>query len=170
MALVGTPIAPVEVPGLSYQTLAEANARAANIFGLSAWLTADDSGKAKALAEACRRIDAARAFQGRKLCPDQALQFPRIDGHRLIDADSNRNPIVPENILVAQILEADAILAGDKHTRRVADRQGLASQSNAEVSETYVAAGAVGGGSGVTLCNRAAELVWAYRIRSGAIL
>jgi hypothetical protein len=68
----------VEAAGVSYLTVAEANALAARLPALTWWAAATDDQKAAALAQATIDVDSVLRYQGRRYAADQVLEFPRV--------------------------------------------------------------------------------------------
>jgi hypothetical protein len=175
----------------AYQTVAAAEVLAAGLPGMTAWknLGGDAQAtvkKAAALLLASFDIDSIR-LQGRKYDSAQIREFPRIDGSLLPttnyplsthglearatvwDFDPSTNTaVVPHQVKMAVLFQADSILAGDRDSRLQAIADGLASQSVGSLSESYQAAVVAGGVN--PLCERAARLMGKYRLRSGALL
>lgn len=194
MPVIGTPIPAPTSSANSYLAAAAARTLAASIPGLSGRVvdvSTSDATLIAALEEATLRIDSAGPWQGRKydtLPGAQPREFPRVpyddesldvgypypngalaNGRAPLlvwDLDANGQPIVPTTVLRAVVIEADAILAGDAHTARRQDRDGLASQAIAGASESYRD---VSDGS-ARLCVRAADLLRRYRLTTGRLL
>src|SRR5262249_10640077 len=97
---------------------------------LPAYRAASSDDKNAALLDASWRLDNAYAYQGRKYGPDvltaQTLEFPRIArgdiwrgrplpqwrsfGTDVWDIDTDGNVVVPHNVLLAVLYEADSLL------------------------------------------------------------
>ena len=134
----------------SYVTVEEADAELAYRFDSKAWFdvnTTDDD-KIIALFMACRKIDS-KQFIGVRYDEAQALQFPRYmaDTVRLITdsifmRDSNI-PVMPRDVKLAQILEANEILSRkdsivyNRTTREQLIREGVKSIRSGNTAETY---------------------------------
>src|SRR3954465_12912749 len=117
---------------LSYLTVTEANALAADLPPLPAWAAAASGDKTTALNQATADVDGAMPYQGRPYDPTQARQFPRVaeDPHPGSAAapapdaagaagggvwdwdDATHTAVVPRDVNVAVLYEAGAILAG----------------------------------------------------------
>ena len=162
----------------SYLTVAAAAGLAAQLPPLAAWAAADDAARAAALAMASSRLDGSRRYQGRRVDPDQPLEFPRFVGpprgqviyaggvwqyDTAVDA-----PTVPHQVELACLLEADSILAGSRAVRLEAQHDGLASQSVGGMSESYRPP--VGPGGVPLLGLEADRLMDRYRLRTGRVL
>ena len=152
---------------------AEADALAAELFGLTAYATAtaDDRRKARILASS--RIDASRRWQGRKWYASfgvvQTLEFPRVDGMTLIDSNADgTDAIVPLNIKLATLHEANSILALTRDAQMREQHDGLKSEEIGTARKEYALPTTP---AGVPLiCLEADRLVDRYRLRSGRFL
>jgi len=134
---------PTPVSDSYIDTTEEADALAAKRPNIAAW-TGD--GKAAALQEATRRIDA-MPLRGRKYdttitagVPDQLLEFPRvIDGVTLDYNSTAGEAIIPTAVKWACLEEAIAILATGTGGRRELQQQGVKSFSiGGKLSETFI--------------------------------
>ena len=158
----------------AYLTTAEADALAATLPGLTAWAAASDANKAKAIERASRDVDNAMPYQGRKYAAGQVNQFPRVpfDGCARADVwdwDATTNAAVaPDDVLVAVLMQADTILAGDRDARLDAQHDGVVYDQTGSVAESYK----LTQGPGVTtgLCRAAYVLMRKYRLKSGQLL
>ena len=162
----------------SYLTTTEADALAATLPTLSAWAAASSGDKEKALLQASLDLDNAMPYQGRPYESDQTNQFPRVpyddpaqDDPRpgVWDWDDDANEaIVPGDVLVAVLLQADSILAGEREARLSAQHDGVVYDQTGSVAESYKQTE----GPGVTtgLCRAAWVLVRRYRLKSGRVL
>lgn len=168
----------------AYLTASAADALAATIPTMTAWSAASSGNKDKALERASFDIDNGIPYQGRKYAPDQTNQFPRIpydeppgtsgafdrDPRASVwDWDSATNaPVVPDDVLLAVLLQADAILAGDREPRITAQHDGVVYDQTGSVAESYK----LTQGAGVTtgLCRGAWVLLRKYRRKSGQLL
>lgn len=110
-----------------------------------------------------------------------AVVRPLAPGERLLPArvwdwDPAANngaggAVVPDDVLDAVVIEADAILGGDAHTARRDARDGLTGQGIAGASESYSNSGeAGGGGQELSICARSRDLVRQYRARTGRLM
>ncbi|HEY1101038.1 MAG TPA: DnaT-like ssDNA-binding protein [Myxococcota bacterium] len=156
----------------SYLTVEEANELATQLFGLDGWLSLADADRAKILPMASRRVDASRRWQGRKWMSvfgtTQALEFPRCDSGRLMDpSDDGTTAVVPLNVKLAVMYEADSIAAGDRDERMQAQHDGLVAQEIGTAREQYLPATA---GGVPILCREADMLVKGYQLRTGRLL
>jgi hypothetical protein len=167
------------MPDSSYLSVADADALAATLVGLTAYLAADDTAKAGALNEASAEIDAAMPYQGRKYADDQVRQFPRV--HDDLAADVATDPatiwdwdadtstaIVPDDVLRATLYQADAILAGARQPRIDAQHDGVVYELTGGLAESYKATPGQGVRTG--LCHHAWLLMRRFRLRSGRLV
>jgi hypothetical protein len=167
----------------SYLTTSGADALAATLPTLSNWSGATSGDKAKALLRASLDVDNAMPYQGRKYAPDQENQFPRVpydappatpafdrDPRASVwDWDSDANEVVvPEDVLVAVLMQADTILSGDREPRLASQHDGVVYDQTGSVAESYKQTE----GPGVTtgLCRAAWVLLRKYRLKSGQLL
>jgi hypothetical protein len=166
-----------------YLTSIEADALAATLPTMTAWTAASSGNKTKALLRASLDVDNAMPWQGRKYASDQSNQFPRVpyddppgtpgfdhDPRASVwdwDADANE-PVVPEDVLLAVLLQADTILAGDREPRLAAQHDGVVYDQTGSVAESYKQTE----GPGVTtgLCRASWVLLRKYRLKSGRLL
>lgn len=169
-----------------YVEMEEADAMAADLPGLIAYKAATGQQKAAALSSATSDIDAGMRYQGRKYEPDQSRQFPRIAyeiaGDRAGSAwpssrveaeiiwdwdDATRAAVVPRDVKLAAIYQADAILAGGREERLDRQHDGVTYDQTGGMAESYkqAAAGVMSG-----LCRRSYQLLAKYRLRGGRIL
>jgi hypothetical protein len=167
----------------AYLTTVEADALAATLPTLTAWSAATAGNKAKALERASLDVDNAMSYQGRKYASDQVNQFPRVPyddppaspgfdqdpraGVWDWDADANE-PVVPEDVLVAVLFQADTVLAADREPRLAAQHDGAVYDQTGSVAESYKQTE----GPGVTtgLCRAAWILLRKYRLKCGKLL
>jgi hypothetical protein len=177
----------------SYLTTSDADALAATLPGLAAFVAAADPVKAAALELATDRFDTARRYQGRKYDAAQALEFPRVayesgasafdrgvasaaaersTGAQIWDWDDDANAaVVPDRVKRAVLYEANAIIDGSRDEILDAIANGLASQSAGGLSESYRNPADQGGAGGVpTLCRDAERISRSYQLRSGRVL
>lgn len=158
----------------SYNTLITARATASAL-GLAKINAATDAALTAALVMAAIDIDnPGFRFQGQKYDPAgsitgtvQELEFPRVDGARVIDVDPDDQvtAMVPANVLLAECLQAEDILAGARRERLQAIADGIASQGVGSLSESYTS-----GQRPQPLCERAARIMGRYRMRGGMLL
>jgi len=138
----------------------------------AAYEAASDAVKDAARAMATIDIDRAMPYQGRKYDCDQDLEFPRIDGSRLIDRNlSSDDPpaVVPQKVKLAAHFQERAIIAGTLTARRDRVARGLTSMSTGSLSESY-AVSLEGFSSQDILCPEALAIMEKYRLRTGRIL
>lgn len=176
-----------------YLSAAAADALAAQILPLRAWPTANDSQKTLAIVQATSEIDNGQIYQGRKFHRHQCLQFPRMayeavspvwewDGYGLPlqmplgwsesiwDWDRvNHVAIVPNNVLLAVLYQADSILVGDREERLAAQHDGVSSQGNSGIQESYRPR-EQNPGFRTGLCRRSYQLLEQYRVRAARII
>jgi hypothetical protein len=182
---------------LSYlPLLADADALAATLPSsrLTAYRAAEDADKLGALVDATSRIDSAMRYQGQKYFPAvtgeaQTLEFPRLArsggslpnvvanafpaatlASEVYDWDADNNTaMVPRNVKLATLHEANSILDGQRAGTQAAQHDGLASQSIGSASESYRAPVNATSGAAV-LCFDANTLMQKYRLRSGGMV
>lgn len=161
----------------TYLTTSQADALAAQLPGLAAYKALpDDASKLATLSLASMRVDASRRWQGRKYDPDQVLEFPRLpygSSVRLYaggvwdwDTDAQQ-AVVPQNVKLAVLYEADSIAAGTLDRVRNAIASGLASQSTGSLSEAYNTA--LAGVSAMALCPESERLMSRYKLATGGM-
>ena len=112
-------------------------------------------------------IDAAGPWQGSKCDDAQERAFPRSwagSGQQAAGSE------VPDDVLAAVALQADALCDTTRQTRLAKLRDGLASVSVGSLSESYSRQPAAGSGQWENLCERSRGLLAKYRLRSGRIL
>lgn len=126
----------------SYATREEADAFLSSLLGMDGWDKADGAEKERALATATLHLDALEAspgLRGNRKDPEQAQAFPRS-----FEAD------ISDTVKHACCLEAAALLEeqsdGSASRRRLAIRQGVASVSVGNTSESYRASSELSGG------------------------
>ncbi|QOV90890.1 DnaT-like ssDNA-binding protein [Humisphaera borealis] len=180
--------------GPSYLTVATASAVLVSVPStqLAAYRAASDADKLAALVQATAEIDAAGPWQGRRYDLDpavQTLEFPRVPYERYQTApgqairppaayaiaeqvwdwdDTTKTAVVPRNVKLAVLHQANAILLGERAARLDAQHDGLASQDVGSLKESYRPA--AGGGREKNLVRQAADLLRPYRLKSGRIL
>lgn len=172
--------------GTTYQSADAADALAAARAGLAAFKAASGEEKLAARQVAAERIDASRRWQGRKYdmtAGAQPREFPRVArgssglypngsvlnvGDEIWDLDSDSNVIVPLEVRLAEIYEADAILGDPGRAERLqAIADGVTSQSNSGMSESY---GQMKSDGTPKLCNEAENLLRRFKLTSGQML
>lgn len=142
----------------SFVTIQEADDEIGYRFDSTAWDAASNIDKTKALVMACRKI-CGYAFHGVPYSTEQKLPFPRYYKDLVVNISVNNvnsesvtveyEPIIPENIRLAQILEANEILkmkdtlVNNLDTREGLIRQGvtwfqLSADSYEKLDKTYV--------------------------------
>jgi hypothetical protein len=168
----------------AYVDVAEADALAATTTGLTAWSAAPAPAKAAALARASDEVDRAMPYQGRRYGNNQPREFPRLafDEPLLGDRDpaapgaaivwdwddAVAGPVVPREVRLAVLLQADSVLDGSREARLDAQHDGVVYDLTGTLAESYK----LNTGPGVTtgLCRRAWTLMRRYRLRSGRLL
>jgi hypothetical protein len=168
----------------SYLTDSEADALAATLPAMTAWGAASSGNKTKALERASLDVDNAMPYQGRRYDPAQPNQFPRVpyDAPPGTSSDFGHDPgagvwdwdadadeaVVPEDVLVAVLFQADTILAGEREPRLASQHDGVVYDQTGSVAESYKQTE----GPGVTtgLCRAAWVLLRKYRLQSGKML
>lgn len=147
---------------LSYLNVSAAGALAETLLStsLAAWNAASTNNKQLALNQASVRVDGAMRYQGGKYAADQVREFPRWDDDRIVDQDAAGAAVVPANVLLAVLWEADSILADDRRERMSARHDGVSSQGADGMQEAY-------GGAVHALCWEAWQLMERYRLRGG---
>jgi hypothetical protein len=167
-----------------YLTESAADALAATLPALPAWSAATTPQKSAALVRATLDVDNAMPYQGRRYASDQERQFPRApydDAPGTTDS-FDRDPrasawdwdtatnaaVVPEDVLLAVLLQADANLAGDREARLSSQHDGVVYDQTGSLAESYKQTE----GPGVTtgLCRAAWVLLRKYRLKSGGLL
>ena len=153
----------------SYLTVDQADALAAGLHGVPAYLAATADAKARALGTASLRVDRSRRWQGGKADESQPLEFPRRDGSRVILADvATGEPLVPLAVKIAVVYEASSLIDGQRAQAVAAQHDGLASQQIGTAIESYRAPTTSSGLP--VLCVDADLIVDIYRLRSGRLL
>lgn len=173
----------------TYNTLASADELADEMPNLTAWAAATDAAKGDALKLARFRVDRAHRYQGRRYLANQRVEFPRIaydDGSAvrqdyqsalstsapstIWDWDEvNEIAVVPLDVKLAELFEANSILAADRDRIADAIANGLKSQSTGSLSETYDRLPRSSSGAPL-LCRDAEMLMQRYRAASGRLL
>ena len=82
-----------------------------------------------------------------------------------LDPADQATVIVPGQVKVAEVLQAESILAGDRNERLQAIADGIASQGVGSLNESYRA-----DARPEPLCERAMRIMDRYRLRSGQFL
>jgi hypothetical protein len=154
------------------------------LLGLSSLVAATAALRQPAVDLASIDVDNAGPFQGRKYAlgnqgssgTDEAAyqerEFPRVPygGFYWDWSDEKDAAVVPDMVLIATLLQADNIVAGQRDQRLQAIADGLASQSVGSLSESYRDVPAAMGQEAQRLCARAAEIMARYRLRTGRML
>lgn len=155
--------------------------------GMTALVSATAQRRAAAALAASDDIDMAMPYQGRVYDPDGAITgtpqrraFPRV-AYATVDHGAYSMPavvwdwdinldaaIVPDDVLVAWIIQVNDRLDGTRLARRES-RAGLTGQSVGSLSESYAAA-AQATGDGAVLCDDALRRMGRYRLRQGRLL
>lgn len=171
------------VGGHAYLTVAAGDSLAATLPALTAWSAADAPTKARALERASLDVDEAMPYQGRKYDLSQVNQFPRVPYDDALvgaaaggsappsvwDWDAERNAAtVPDDVLLAVVVQADANLAGEREPRLSAQHDGVVYDLTGSVAESYKQTEGPGVATG--LCRPAWMLLRKYRLKSGRVL
>ncbi|HRK31696.1 MAG TPA: hypothetical protein PLD59_11510 [Tepidisphaeraceae bacterium] len=156
----------------TYQTLGDAVALAATLPLLDQFSAASSDVQARALQLASLRIDQVR-YQGRKYDAAQVRQFPRsdcqTDGTVTDWDDDTDTAVVPVNVKMAELYEAESIIAGDFDRITHAIATGIVSQSTGSLSESYrQSSGELQ--SALRLHPETTRLLSRYLLRSGRLL
>jgi hypothetical protein len=179
---------PLPTAGVRYIDVGDADDLAAALRDLPAYRAASDEAKAAALDLATRDIDAAMPYQGRRLDPAQPLAFPRLsdeptdraatagfgvagsfDPALVWDWDATAGAaVVPADVRLATLYQADSILAGTREARLSAQHDGVAYELTGGLAESYKASGPAPGVP-TGLCRRAWVLMRRYHLRSGRL-
>lgn len=152
--------------------------------GLDALRDADANDQYAACIAASERIDASDRWQGRKYDSQQVREFPRVargsanvwggsiasGGEEIWDLDGDGAVIVPRTVKLATLHEANAILdSSGREERLQAIADGVVSQSNSGMSESYGQTSARPGGRS-NLCLEAAQFMAKYKLTSGQMI
>jgi hypothetical protein len=157
---------------------------------LASYTAASSASKAAALLLASIDIDSMR-YQGRKYDPDgtvtgtvQEREFPRISADhgryaagyeatgigtygQVWDWDTETSTaVVPDQVKLACLYQADSILKGDRDERLAAIHDGVAGQATGSQNESYRADAR----EARALCRRAWALMEKYRLEGGQLL
>ena len=187
MPVVAIPLSPAAI---SYLEVGEADELAGTVPGLTAWSGAAPGAQAAALNQASSDVDAAMPYAGRPYDPTQARQFPRVAedppssypvgpfiaaaGAGVVtgvvwDWDPGANaPVVPRDVKLAVLYQADSIVAGAREPRLSAQHDGVVYQLTGTLAESYKRVPKPGVTTG--LCRRAWMLVRQFRLRGGRLL
>jgi hypothetical protein len=173
----------------SYLEVAEAEELAATFPGLPAWTAATPAARASALNQASADVDGAMPYQGRPLEEQQARQFPRVayESSSLPRADAaggapgiavgrvvwdwdfaTNEAVVPLDVKLAVLHQADAILAGTREPRIALQHDGVVYDQTGSLAESYKQT--TGPGVATGLCRRSWVLMRQYRLRGGRLL
>ena len=167
----------------AYLTYAEADALAATLPAMTAWSGATNGVKTAAIERASMDVDMAMPYQGRKYASDQVNAFPRVPyDEASASSGFDRDPVggvwdwnsesneavVPDDVLLAVVLQADTIIAGTREGRLAAQHDGVVYDLTGSIAESYKQTE----GPGVTtgLCRAAYMLLRKYRVKSGQLL
>ena len=176
---------PGAASGQSYLDVTDADALAATVPALAAWSAATTDQKTRALRQATSDVDAAMAYQGRRYAADQALEFPRVaadgssspsaaccppaDGSTVWDWDPTAAAaVVPRDVRLAVLYQADSVLAGEREPRIAAQHDGVVYDLTGTLAESYKQT--TGPGVRTGLARRAYTLMRKYRLRGGRLL
>jgi hypothetical protein len=155
--------------GDAYLSVAEADTLAATLPALAQWPAASSGDKAKALQLATIEIDVAMPYQGERYDTAQLLEFPRRDGARIIDWDSEANQaVVPPNVKLATLLQAEEVLTSGRLDRLSKVHQGIVYDQTAGMAESFKGGGEAG--LRTMLSIRAYQIMRRYALRSGRLL
>src|SRR5215204_3917408 len=137
---------PISPSAGSYLEVAEADELASTFPGLAAWTAATQAAKGAALNQASADVDGAMPYQGRAYEESQSRQFPRVayesaslapgdaatatagaaPGRVVWDWDFATNQaVVPLDVKLAVLHQADAILAGTREPRIALQHDGV---------------------------------------------
>ena len=158
----------------SYLTVSEANDMAAALPDLAAWAGATAAQRAAALNQASADVDAAMPYQGRVFDPGQVRQFPRAvpdepaPGGAWDWAAAANAAVVPRDVKLAVLFQADAVLAGTREPRLAAQHDGVVYELTGTLAESYKRT--TGPGATTGLGRRAWLLMRPYRLRDGKLL
>ena len=172
-----------------YLTVADADALAATILGLTQWSAATSTEKTNALDAATKLIDGALRYQGRKFDPAQSLQFPRAVNGGVVTAggcpssacalvgiwdwdELAQAAVVPAVVKQACLIEADEMLQDLKgksqRWRRLDEQhQGVTFDQAGAAAEAYRKGTPAAGRSG--LSRRAYDLLRRFKLSSGRL-
>jgi hypothetical protein len=173
-------------PVPAYLDVDEADTLAATTSGLVSWSGASAPAKAAALIRASDDVDHAVAYQGRRYAtmPPQAREFPRLAFEEpLVGTRDPARPataiiwdydealgaaVVPSDVKVATLLQADAILTGARDARLDLQHDGVVYSLEGTDAESYRRS--TGAGLPTGLCRRAWLLIRHYRLKTGRLL
>jgi hypothetical protein len=174
----------VAKPLPAYLDVAEADALAGTVSGLTAWAGADAPAKAAALSRASDEVDHAMPYQGRRFAPQQPREFPRLafdepllggrdpslPGAAIVWDwdDATTAAVVPWDVKLAALLQADSVLDGSRNARLEAQHDGVVYDQSGSIAESYRRN--TGPGVPTGLCRRAWVLVRRYRLKGGRLL
>lgn len=149
----------------SYNTLATARTIAATL-NLVKVAAASDDALTAALELAAIDLDSAMRYQGQKYDAAQEREFPRVDGTRIWDLDTDGTTvIVPAIVKTAEVLQAESLLDGTHQKRVEAYAAGLASVGVGAMNKSFRADARPS-----ALSERANRMMQRYRLRSGQLL
>jgi hypothetical protein len=173
-------------PVAAYLDVDAADALATTTSGLVSWSGATAPAKAAALIRASDDVDHAVPYQGRRYAstPPQAREFPRLafeepligtrdpslPGTAIIwDFDEAlQEAVVPGDVKLATLLQADTILTGARDARLDLQHDGVVYDQDGSDAESYRRNTGLGLPTG--LCRRAWLLIRHYRIKTGRLL
>ena len=173
-------------PVPAYLDVEQADALAETSSGLVSWSGATAPAKAAALIRASDDVDHAAVYQGRRYRSRsvQSREFPRLAfeepliGTRdpalpataiLWDYDEAvQDVVVPADVKLATLLQADAILTGARDARLDLQHDGVVYDQDGSDAESYRRN--TGAGLPTGLCRRAWLLIRHYRIKTGRLL
>ena len=173
---------PIATSMTSYLDVGAADDLATTLAGLAAWHAAKPLARAAALTQASSDVDAAMPYQGRPVDEAQARQFPRVAYESHVgppyavlgadvvwDWDDVANAaVVPRDVKLAVLYQADAILAGTREPRLSAQHDGVVYELTGTLAESYKQT--TGPGVATGLCRRSWVLMRQYRLREGRLL
>ena len=164
-----------------YLDTSDADTLAATLLDVASYLAATTANKQKALNQASVEIDRAMSYQGRKYDPTQALEFPRVAYESPVDSflpmlanqgavqtiwdwdDDAGEAVVPDDVLVACVYQANSLLDGDRAERLDAQHDQVASHGADGLQESYSGAASV-------LCRRAHLFMRKYQLKTGRLI
>ncbi len=155
-----------------YLSVSEANVLALTISAasLGRWQTASTVDKERALLQATMEIDAAMRYQGRKVDPEQTLEFPRYPhpGEVWNTDPATGIAIVPKQVKIATLHQANDVLDAGRHERINKQYQGIVYDQTGAMAESFKGGGMEG--LSTRLCLAANTYMRRYQLRTGAML
>jgi|GEM_PF-4718806 len=175
-----------------YLSAADAIVLAGQMIGAeeTAFLAATSSPQQASLSRGADEIDRGMRYQGRKYSPGQLREFPRIAyesstsaswvggypsnvggllgyGESILDFDwLARAVVIPQNVRMANIIQAGSIILATREDRLNAIHDGLKGAGTGSLREEY---DAMAPGVRTRLCSRAYDLLKHYLLTSGRI-